>query len=57
MQITPFQISIPEFELAALKTRLAQTRWPDTFDSAPWLLGTDMNYLRDLIDYWAGGYD
>ncbi|OYD73398.1 UNVERIFIED_ORG: pimeloyl-ACP methyl ester carboxylesterase [Burkholderia sp. CF145] len=57
MQITPFQISIPDFELAALKTRLAQTRWPDTFDSAPWSLGTDMNYLRDLVDYWAGEYD
>ena len=57
MQITPFQISIPDFELAALRTRLVQTRWPDPFDAQPWALGTDLNYLRDLVDYWARTYD
>ena len=57
MQITPFQISIPAVELASLKTRLAQTRWPDPFGAAPWAFGTDLHYLRDLVDYWAHRYD
>jgi pimeloyl-ACP methyl ester carboxylesterase len=57
MQITPFQIAIPDAELAALKARLTQTRWPDPFDTPPWTLGTDPRYLRELVDYWANTYD
>src|SRR5258705_2247820 len=57
MQVTPFQIAVPEPELDALKTRLALTRWPDRFDAPPWALGTDLDYLRELVDYWATAYD
>jgi len=57
MQITPFQISVPDAELAALRTRLAHTRWPDPFDSEPWSLGIELNYLRDLVDYWVHTFD
>jgi pimeloyl-ACP methyl ester carboxylesterase len=57
MHITPFQIAIPDVELTALKSRLAQTRWPDAFNTAPWSLGTDLHYLRDLVDYWSHRYD
>ncbi len=40
-----------------LRTRLRATRWPDAPDDAGWSLGTDLDYLRELCDYWADGFD
>jgi pimeloyl-ACP methyl ester carboxylesterase len=40
-----------------LRTRLRATRWgADTTDSG-WALGTDPDYLRELVAYWADGFD
>jgi hypothetical protein len=33
------------------------TRWPDPAPGPPWSQGTDVGYLRDLLDYWADGFD
>ncbi|NDZ97547.1 epoxide hydrolase [Streptomyces sp. SID6673] len=38
-----------------LRMRLRATRWPDT--PAGWSLGADVDYLRDLIGYWADEFD
>src|SRR6185437_12676210 len=57
MQIAPFQIDIPEARIAALSARLHDTRWPDQYDGTPWALGTDLAYLRVLVDHWASAYD
>ena len=35
----------------------AATRWPDTPEDAGWSLGTDLAYLRELVAYWADGFD
>jgi pimeloyl-ACP methyl ester carboxylesterase len=40
-----------------LRTRLRATRWPDAPEDAGWSMGTDLEYLRDLVAYWADGYD
>lgn len=40
-----------------LRTRLRMTRWPDAPEDAGWSLGTDLGYLRDLVAYWADGFD
>jgi pimeloyl-ACP methyl ester carboxylesterase len=40
-----------------LRTRLRTTRWPDAPEEAGWSLGTDLDYLRELVDYWANGFD
>ncbi len=40
-----------------LHCRLQHTRWPQTVAADGWALGTDVDYLRQLIDYWATGYD
>ncbi|MFJ8009488.1 epoxide hydrolase family protein [Streptomyces fagopyri] len=50
----------PQSEPAALedlRTRLRATRWPDEPQGAGWSLGTDVAYLRELVDYWADGFD
>ena len=58
MTVTPFVIDVPPAVLADLQARLRATRWPDQLiDGAPWALGTDLGYLRDLTAYWADGFD
>jgi pimeloyl-ACP methyl ester carboxylesterase len=43
--------------IADLRTRLRATRWPDAPEDAGWSLGTDVDYLRELVTYWADGFD
>jgi len=40
-----------------LRRRLLSTRWPDAPEDAGWSLGTDVDYLRELVAYWADGFD
>ena len=44
-------IQIPENEVAYLRLRLQQTRWPPPVESSGWAAGTDADYLRALADY------
>ena len=43
--------------LEDLRARLRATRWPDAPEDAGWSLGTDLAYLRELVAYWADGFD
>ncbi|MDL9946513.1 epoxide hydrolase [Gordonia sp. ABSL11-1] len=40
-----------------LRRRLRATRWPDVPDDAGWGLGTDVDYLHELVDYWIADFD
>jgi len=40
-----------------LRARLRATRWPDAPQDAGWSLGTDLDYLRELVAYWADEFD
>ncbi|HEX7927981.1 MAG TPA: epoxide hydrolase [bacterium] len=53
----PFSIHVPDTVLADLRERLVRTRWPDASPHAPWTQGTDLGYLRGLVDYWRTGFD
>ena len=55
--VEPFTPSTPPAALDDLRTRLLATRWPDAPEDAGWALGTDLDYLRELVAYWADGYD
>jgi microsomal epoxide hydrolase len=55
--ITPFRIQVPEVVLDDLKQRLRRTRWPDQVSGSGWDYGTDSAYLRELVAYWADGFD
>src|SRR5256714_12886659 len=57
LHITPFSIHIEPEILSDLQERIRKTRWPDQAPSAPWEQGTDLEYLRQLLEYWAGGFD
>ena len=53
----PFRLRTPPGALADLRERLRGARWPDAIDGAGWADGTDLAYLRDLVAYWADGFD
>ncbi|WP_410507696.1 epoxide hydrolase [Methanosarcina hadiensis] len=57
MSIEPFKINVPEAVLLDLKDRLAQTRWPDEVEGAGWDYGTNLGYMKGLVDYWQDKYD
>ena len=51
---------VPHTDPAAiddLRTRLRATRWPDVPADAGWSMGADVDYLRELVAYWADDFD
>jgi microsomal epoxide hydrolase len=40
-----------------LQQRLANVRWPDEVPDNDWKYGTDLAYLKSLVDYWRDQYD
>jgi pimeloyl-ACP methyl ester carboxylesterase len=53
----PFRIDVPDRDLADLRQRLTGTRWPDHLEGVGWQYGTEPGYLRELVGYWADGFD
>lgn len=57
LNVTPFTIQIDEQILSDLRMRIRNTRWPDRAPGAAWGQGTDLEYLKRLLGYWADGFD
>ena len=53
----PFTIEVGDETLADLCTRLRQTRWPDQVNHAGWDYGTELSYMKELIEYWLHSFD
>ena len=57
MQPLPFRLDVPEAVLDDLRARLDRVRWPDEAPGTGWSRGTDLAYLRRLVEHWRTGYD
>ncbi len=57
MSIQPFTITISQTTLDDLRERLARTSWPDEAENVGWDYGTNLGYLKELVDYWRHSYD
>ena len=53
----PFTIHVDNDVLLDLRVRLARVRWPDEPPENRWRYGTDLAYMRQLVDYWRDKYD
>src|SRR5271166_1033422 len=53
----PFKISVPDKVLTDLNDRLARTRWPIEPMAKKWHYGTDLVYMREVVDHWRNRYD
>ena len=56
-QARPFSLHVAETALSDLHDRLKRTRLPDQAPGEPWAYGTDVDWLRDLLDYWRNDFD
>jgi epoxide hydrolase len=59
--LQPFRIEVPDDDLADLRSRLVNTRWPDAGpggdDETDWSRGVPAGYLQRLARYWAVDFD
>jgi len=56
-EIRPFQIDVPEEELADLRRRIAATRWPEGETVPDASQGVQLVTMQELVRYWATEYD
>ena len=57
MQLVPFKVEIPEPTLDDLRERIRKTRWPPASPEPGWAQGSELEYLEDLLAYWADPAD
>ena len=57
IEIRPFQVDIPEEELAKLHRRIAATRWPSKELAPDRSQGVQLAALGELAHYWENDYD
>ncbi|MDR5785270.1 epoxide hydrolase [Caballeronia sp. LP003] len=49
----PFQLRISDEVIDDLKERLRRARYPDKASAEPWVTGTDLNYLKSVVETWS----
>jgi microsomal epoxide hydrolase len=57
VEITPFEVHVPDEVLGDLHERLQRVRWPDEIEEAGWTYGSNLAYMRELIEYWRTRFD
>jgi pimeloyl-ACP methyl ester carboxylesterase len=57
MDVRRFEVRVTEEVLDGLRERLARTRWPDEVADAGWDYGTNLDYMRELVEYWESSFD
>jgi pimeloyl-ACP methyl ester carboxylesterase len=55
--LEPFKISVSNEVLKDLRERLDRTRFPDEVPDTGWEYGTNLAYMKELIEYWRARYD
>jgi len=57
MKVRPFTIAVENSVLDDLRQRLADTRWPDEIPNTGWDYGSNLAYIKELVDYWRTDFD
>jgi len=57
MEVQPFKIAVDDEVLDDLRQRLAGTRWPDEIPASGWDYGSNLEYLKELVEYWGTSFD
>jgi pimeloyl-ACP methyl ester carboxylesterase len=56
-EVRPFHVEIPEEELAELRRRIKETRWPEKETVADDSQGVQLHTIQQLASHWATEYD
>lgn len=57
VKIEPYEIHVPQEVLDDLQERLHRTRWPNEIPGTGWTRGTDLSFMKGLVQYWLDEYD
>jgi pimeloyl-ACP methyl ester carboxylesterase len=57
LTIRPFELHVPDEDLADLQRRIAAVRWPTKELVADRSQGVQLATIQDLVTYWSTGYD
>ena len=57
MDVKPFTIAVEDRVLEDLRQRLADTRWPDEIPNSGWEYGSNLAYIKELVEYWRTDFD
>ncbi|GAB6851864.1 epoxide hydrolase family protein [Paraburkholderia kururiensis] len=57
MDLRDFKINVPDGQIADLKLRLRNTRFPAALDTDQWDDGASLAFVRRLADYWLHQFD
>lgn len=55
--VQSFRIDVAPQVLSDLQQRLKNTRWTTQIEGTGWNVGTDLDYLRELLRYWQESFD
>ena len=55
--IQPFHLYMPQAALDDLKSRLAQTRWPDELPGTGADYGATLSFVKQTADYWRTRFE
>ena len=53
----PFCLHVPDEVLEDLRERLAHTRWPDEIPGSGWQYGSNLDFMRRLVERWRDDFD
>src|SRR6266508_2020794 len=56
-RIESFSIRVRDDILDDLHWRIEKTRWPDASPGPAWEQGTDLRFLKQIVNYWAFEFD
>jgi epoxide hydrolase len=58
ISIHPFHLSIADSQLADLRVRLRNPRWPSVqTEEGSWTHGVPLHIMKQVVDYWLNKYD
>ena len=57
MEVKAFKIELHDKVLDDLRRRLETVRWPDQIPNSGWDYGSNLDYLKELVEYWRSGFD
>ena len=57
MEVKAFKIDVEDTVLDDLRRRLETVRWPDQIPNSGWDYGSNLDYLKGLVEYWRSGFD
>jgi len=55
--VRPFEVHVPDDDLADLRRRIAATRWPDKETVTDQSQGAQLAQVQELVRYWGTDYD